>query len=95
METLVHREALADVYLREDGSAIVYDYAQRTNPMFIVLRSLPIIAVLAFGPLNSQFGWTVAVVVLGACSIGLPASRLVESRIRGPLRGQRQFAPVG
>jgi hypothetical protein len=92
VETLVYREMLADVYLRENGTCIVRDYSPRVSPMFLVSVALWVIALLAYVPLIVLVNRNIAMLVLFSVSaLTIPIVRRVNRIIRGTQRGHREF----
>lgn len=88
-QTLVHREPLADVYVRDDGSAAIHDFAPRQNPRVLALLGLPVLAVLAYFPLQARYGWELALAGLALSSIGPLIARRLSRIVRGDKRSER------
>lgn len=95
MQTLVHRETLADVYVHDDGSTVVHDFSPRLNPWLVLLLALPVLAVAAYFPLYARYGWEIAFATVSFSTIGPLIARRLKRHLRGTERAQRVFAPGG
>jgi hypothetical protein len=91
MESLAHRETLADVYVREDGSAVVHDFSPRINGWFMFLTCWPLAGTLAYFPLCAAAGWEIAYFGIAFSALGPFLARRVPRHVRGPKRAERIF----